>query len=406
VAGAGAEQVERIEPIDAAGLLALLRERPTEELAETFRELDALRNVTDAHQLLVVAVLDERGIGTDDGTVDTIGWVMWTSRLSRARARALVETARALPERPRVATAALEGRLSGEQLEAAVMVATPETDGQWAEDAPGLTPSSLRAAAKNARGVTREEAVERDDARVVTYRWDQKRGGLRLRGWFPDVDGAIVAASLESRAERMKPAPGEPWEPFGMRCADAVVEALSRELEDRTDASRATVVLHVTESALREGSTEPGAHLDAGTETIPIANETARRIACESAVQELFESADGVPIRMGRRTRKAPPRLWRLLRDRDRHCQAPGCSRTLGMHSHHVQHWIDGGKTDVDNLLLLCTVHHRMLHEHGWTIRGEHGELRFYDRHGIQVTPNRAPPLDPAIRDRLIVSTT
>jgi hypothetical protein len=395
-----------LDEIDAAALLGRLRERPTEELAETFRELDTLRNVTDAHQLLVLAVLDERGIGAEDGTLDTIGWVTWTSRLSRARARALVETARALPDRPRLADAALDGRLSGEQLEAAVMVATPETDEQWAEAAPGWTASSLRAAAKNARAVTREEAVERDQARRVTYRWDQKRGGLRLNGWFPDVDGAVVAAGLEARAEKMKPPPGEPWEPFPMRCADALVDALSRDLGDRGDASRATVVLHLPESAGREGSTEPGAHLDVGTETIPVANETARRIACDSNVQTLIESTDGVPIRMGRRTRTPPPRLWRLLKERDRHCQAPGCSRLLGMHSHHVQHWIDGGKTDLDNLLLLCTVHHRMLHEHGWTIGGGPGELRFYDRHGIQITPNRAPPLDPAIRDRLIVSTT
>jgi hypothetical protein len=403
VDGAGEE---RNEAIDAAGLLALLRERPTEELAETFRELDALRNVTDAHQLLVVAVLDERGIGTDDGTVDTVGWVMWTSRLSRARARALVETARALPERPRLATAALEGRLSGEQLEAAVDVATPETDAEWAEVAPGLSASSLRAAAKNARTVTTEEAVERQNALNASYRWDQKRGGLRLNAFFPDVEGATVAAGLEAGAEKIKPAPGEPWEPFSKRCADVLVEALARELEDQSDASRATVVLHVTETALQKGSIEPGAHLDAGTETIPVANETARRVACDSAVEVLVETEDGVPIRMGRRTRKAPPRLWRLLKERDRHCQAPGCSRTLGMHSHHVQHWIDGGKTDLDNLLLLCTVHHRMLHEHGWTIREEAGALQFYDRYGIRITPNRAPPLDPAIRDRLIVSTT
>jgi hypothetical protein len=185
-----------------------------------------------------------------------------------------------------------------------------------------------------------------------------------------------------------------------------MVDALARELEDQSDASRATVVLHVPEAALREGSTEPGAHLDAGTETIPVANETARRVSCDPIVQAVVESEEGVPIRMGRKTRKVPPHLWRLLKDRDRHCQAPGCFRTRGLHAHHVKHWIDGGTTDLENLVVLCTVHHRMLHEHGWTIRDGKSGLRFYDRHGIRVTPDRAPPLDPAIRDRLIVSTT
>jgi hypothetical protein len=129
-------------------------------------------------------------------------------------------------------------------------------------------------------------------------------------------------------------------------------------------------------------------------------------VSCDPIVQVVIESEEGVLVRMGRKTRKVPPHLWRLLKDRDRHCQAPGCSRTRGLHAHHRKHWIDGGTTDLDNLVLLCTVHHRLLHEHGWTIRGGPNDLRFHDRDGFRVTPSRAPPLDPAVRDRLLVSTT
>jgi hypothetical protein len=109
---------------------------------------------------------------------------------------------------------------------------------------------------------------------------------------------------------------------------------------------------------------------------------------------------------MGRRTRTVPPHIWRLLKERDRHCQAPGCNRTRGLHAHHRRHWIDGGTTDLDNLVLLCTVHHRMVHEHGWTIHGTPGALRLHDRDGSPVTPCRPPPLDPRIRDRLLVTRT
>jgi hypothetical protein len=31
-------------------------------------------------------------------------------------------------------------------------------------------------------------------------------------------------------------------------------------------------------------------------------------------------------------------------------------------------HWIDGGPTDLDNLILLCFRHHRMVHEGGWRL--------------------------------------
>jgi hypothetical protein len=125
--------------MDAPALLAALRELPTEELAQTFRELDALHSATATHRLLVLAVLDERGIGQDDGMLDTVGWVTWTARLTQQRARALVEAARALPDRPEIATVALEARQSDEQLEAVVQVATPESDAEWAEDAAGWT---------------------------------------------------------------------------------------------------------------------------------------------------------------------------------------------------------------------------------------------------------------------------
>jgi hypothetical protein len=391
---------------DAAELLDRLRERPTEELEATFRDLDTLHAATAAHRLLVLAVLDEREVGRDDGTLDTVGWVTWTSRLSRSRARALVETARALPERPKLATAAMAGRLSDEQLEAAVRVATAESDADWAEQAPGWTASSLRAAAKNLHTVTREEAVERDLSRRVTYRWDERRGGLRLRGWFPDLDGATVAAAFEAGADRMKPAAGDTWDPYPMRCADVLLDALGQDLDEHTEAHRATVIVHVPEAALGEDSTAPGAHLDAGTENVAIANETARRASCDAILQLVVDDDAGLPIRIGRRTRKVPPHIWRLLKQRDRHCQAPGCARTRGLHAHHRHHWVDGGATDLDNLILLCTVHHRMVHEHAWTIRGRPGALRFHDRDGIAVTPGRPAPLEPAIRDRLLVSTT
>jgi hypothetical protein len=142
-------------PLDAEALFAHLRELSTEELAATFRKLDTLQSTTEAHRLIVLAVLDERCVGREDGTLDTVGWVTWTSRLSRARARALVETARALPERPRLTTVALEGRLSSEQLEAAVQVASAETDAEWAETAPGWSRVAERRGEERPGGDTR-----------------------------------------------------------------------------------------------------------------------------------------------------------------------------------------------------------------------------------------------------------
>jgi len=31
-------------------------------------------------------------------------------------------------------------------------------------------------------------------------------------------------------------------------------------------------------------------------------------------------------------------------------------------------HWIEGGETNLDNCVLLCKRHHRMVHEGGWQL--------------------------------------
>ncbi len=103
-----------------------------------------------------------------------------------------------------------------------------------------------------------------------------------------------------------------------------------------------------------------------------------------------------------------PAYLYRLLKHRDKHCRAPGCTRTRGLHAHHLEHWSDGGTTDLDNLILLCGRHHRLLHEHGCEIRGrpEHPRtIQFHRRDGTRIAPYRPPPLDPRLRERFLVST-
>ena len=63
---------------------------------------------------------------------------------------------------------------------------------------------------------------------------------------------------------------------------------------------------------------------------------------------------------------------------RDRGCAFPGCAHTRFLHGHHIRHWLHGGETSVDNLVMLCTAHHRLVHEGGWTIaRDDDGELAF-----------------------------
>jgi HNH endonuclease len=44
--------------------------------------------------------------------------------------------------------------------------------------------------------------------------------------------------------------------------------------------------------------------------------------------------------------------------------------------AHHLWHWLDGGPTDLANLLLLCRAHHRAVHDGGWQLtRAPDGRL-------------------------------
>jgi hypothetical protein len=69
-------------------------------------------------------------------------------------------------------------------------------------------------------------------------------------------------------------------------------------------------------------------------------------------------------LHVGRAHRTAPPRLRRALEVRDQHCAAPGCRIDPSRcEAHHVHEWEQGGGTDLDNMLLLCTRHHHAVHE-------------------------------------------
>jgi hypothetical protein len=71
----------------------------------------------------------------------------------------------------------------------------------------------------------------------------------------------------------------------------------------------------------------------------------------------------------GRTSRTVGPALRQLLGAVDgERCRFPGCHHTRFLHAHHLQFWRHGGSTDLANLVLLCTSHHRLLHTAGYVL--------------------------------------
>ena len=115
--------------------------------------------------------------------------------------------------------------------------------------------------------------------------------------------------------------------------------------------------------ALR-GQTDEMGLTDAGVELPP---EVVRRLACDAEIIPMILGSSGGSADAGRLRRTVPLRLRRLLVARDRHCRWPGCGEPPSRcDAHHVWHWIDGGPTNLDNLVLLCHRHHHFLHQHGY----------------------------------------
>ena len=100
---------------------------------------------------------------------------------------------------------------------------------------------------------------------------------------------------------------------------------------------------------------------------MPIAS--VKRICCDSHAVVLTEDELGEPLSIGRKTRLIPKAIERALHARDHGCcRFPGCGNRRYLHSHHVEHWSNGGETGLANLMLLCTKHHTLVHEGGFRI--------------------------------------
>ena len=78
--------------------------------------------------------------------------------------------------------------------------------------------------------------------------------------------------------------------------------------------------------------------------------------------------AHGDVLALGRTRRLVSKAQRRALMLRDQQCQFPGCHTWHHLQAHHVVAWTAGGRTDLDNLILVCQYHHTTVHEGGISI--------------------------------------
>jgi 5-methylcytosine-specific restriction protein A len=95
-----------------------------------------------------------------------------------------------------------------------------------------------------------------------------------------------------------------------------------------------------------------------------------RRMLCDAKITPVVLNGESQPLDVGREKRCVTPAQRKAIAARDRGCAHPGCDRNpVWCQVHHIIHWLDGGRTDIDNLVMLCREHHRVIHDSGWKVR-------------------------------------
>jgi hypothetical protein len=224
---------------------------------------------------------------------------------------------------------------------------------------------------------------------------DDQAGGAWIRGRCTSEDAALIKATLIPLAA---PQPSDDGErdprDHGVRMLDALVEACrllqTADVLPECHGAVPRLTLTMDLDSLREQSglavTESGERLSASA---------VRRLCCDAEVIPAVLGAESHVLDVGRQQRLATAAIWRALVTRDQHCRFPRCTRTPIMcHAHHLVHWVDGGPTSLDNLVLLCGHHHRLIHAGPWRIEVRApGEFEFHapDRRGRPATGRASP---------------
>jgi hypothetical protein len=380
----------------ADGDLAAL---PLERLEAEISGWNAQLSAATCRWLLLVGEFDRRRGWEAWECHSCAHYLDWMCGIDRRTAREHVRVARSLEDLPLTRVAFARGELSYAKVRAITRVATGETEASLVEWARHGTASHLEEIVRGFRRVKRllelEETNQRHANRYARWRWNDD-GSLAFSARLDPEAGAQLIAAIEGMTAIVggSAEPASVEESPEARRADALVALAEAAVAGGAEGLAAhvpEVVVHVDVAVLSDDA-DGDCLLDDGPALAP---ETARRLACEAGIVTIIEDADGNPLNIGRRHRRPPTAMRRALAARDGSCRFPGCGSRRFLHAHHVVHWARGGKTSVRTMALLCSKHHRAVHEGGYTCRlvSEHGELSFLRPDG---RPIERPPTDQA----------
>ncbi|BCN71120.1 HNH endonuclease signature motif containing protein [Prescottella equi] len=400
-------------PEDVHTLPEILLVQTGLDICRAIEQLEALRAAT-------VAEIDERAVSFDTlGFRSVKQWLAANTLLEGPAAARILALGRMLSRQPEIADAFNAGDISAEH--AALIGKFCETPPRGmpvealgscrkvlldAASGPAATTTTVRTCISRLERIFESDELppSEDTERNEFHASKTLNGRVSVKGDLDAVTGEMLLTALSALTKPRNPVddPAEERTPARQR-ADAFAEILRRYL-DSGDApveggERPHLSLHVnaadlarSESAHEWTPTGEGSDLFGDKDiarmphTGPLSIATARRIACDCHLTPIVMD-DGVPLNLGRSSRTVSKKQRRALIARDHGCAFPGCG-TPPAHceGHHIEHWADGGPTDLDNLVMLCRFHHHLLHNSHWDVRiGD-------DRHPWFTPPSTVDP--------------
>jgi Domain of unknown function (DUF222)/HNH endonuclease len=305
----------------------------------------------------------------EDGSVSAIDWLRFNCHMNAGAAANSIAVGEMLERMPESHQAVVDGEIGFAHL--ATMARTAEAlddrfdETALVEKAKESSPGKFFYICHHARHAAdpktyaAEQAEQVEQRRLKLSKWMD--GSVLISGQLDPIGGAAVLSVIVPLARKSGPDDDRCLE---QRNADALVELCSG------GGSQAQIQVTSSLETLLALTGAPAAEME---HCLPVSSKTIERLACDSSIARVLLNSESQVIDVGRSKRVVAEPGRRALAARDGHCRWPGCERPASRSAaHHVVHWIHGGSTDLDNLILLCHRHHWMVHEGNWQIvRGD-----------------------------------
>jgi hypothetical protein len=388
-------------------------------LADNITELVAHLDAGTFQLLKLISEFDNNEGWSGPGIQSCAHWLNWKCGMSLGPARERVRVARALPGLPAISAAFRKGKVSYSKVRAMTRVATAENETALLQVALHGTASHVETQVRLYRKVKRIEALEEENQRhghrELNWHIDDD-GYWVFKGRFTPEQGAMLQKALQAAGDQLFeeeqhvpedisaeiadkiPLDKTTPEPVSQQRADQLARVVEgflagtgrdRPVNDLSGGDKYMVNIHTDMETLKQDGTGAESEIE-DCDHVPA--ETSRRLSCDCSIVHWREDAQGNPLDIGRKTRSIPPSIRRALKRRDQGCRFPGCTCHRYVDAHHIHHWADGGKTSMDNLVLLCRTHHRLVHEAGYGVQFKAGEGAVFSMPNGKVIP-QAPEM-------------